>query len=148
MRIIYEDDDGGVVILEPSAWALANGWKLEQILAKDIPEGKSFETIENSEISSDRTYRDAWKKNGAKIEINMAKARQIHMDRIREVRNKELDKSDKALVREMESGGNLTNLRVARQKLRDIPQTMDLESAQTTDELKAKWPDDLPRPSI
>jgi hypothetical protein len=56
-RIIYPNDDGGVVILTPSP-----NWKgtLGELAAKDVPAGKSFKIVDGSEIPSDRTFRNAW----------------------------------------------------------------------------------------
>lgn len=55
-RIIYPSDEGGVIILIPADCGLT----IEQIAAKDVPEGKPFKIVDVSEIPSDRTFRDAW----------------------------------------------------------------------------------------
>ena len=79
------------------------------------------------------------------IVINMAKARGIHMDRIREVRNKELVKKDIDFMKALEvDDGSSTAIAAEKQVLRDIPQTFDL-TTDTPEELKENWPDGLPR---
>ena len=79
--------------------------------------------------------------------VDMAKARTIHMDVIRRARNKELAKEDVNYMKAMESGDASAQAAVAakKQTLRDIPATFDLTTGvTTTDQLKAKWPTELP----
>ena len=79
--------------------------------------------------------------------VDMAKARTIHMDVIRRARDKELAKEDVAYMKAMESGDTSAQAAVAtkKQTLRDIPATFDLTTGvATTDQLKAKWPSELP----
>jgi hypothetical protein len=79
------------------------------------------------------------------ITVNMAKARGIHMDKIRVVRNAELAAKDITFMRAVEAGDTSTQATIATEKqtLRDIPQTFDL-TTDTPEELKAKWPVQLP----
>jgi hypothetical protein len=58
-RIIYPNDDGGVSILIPTEEYLAEH-TIEELAAKDVPEGKPFKIVDVSEIPEDRTFRDAW----------------------------------------------------------------------------------------
>jgi len=79
------------------------------------------------------------------IVINMPKAREIQMDKIREVRNKELVKKDIEFMKALEADDDSHKaIAVEKQVLRDIPQTFDL-TTDTPEELKNKWPDELPR---
>lgn len=57
MRIIYPTDDGGVAVIIPAAEC---GLTIEEIAAKDVPAGKPFKIVEDSEIPTDRTFRNAW----------------------------------------------------------------------------------------
>ena len=77
--------------------------------------------------------------------INMAKARGVHMDKIRVVRNAELAKEDLNMLKALEDGdtSTQTTLNTKKQTLRDIPQTFDL-TTDTPVQLKAKWPSELP----
>jgi len=56
-RIIYPNDNGGVVVLIPSP-----NWTgtLEELASKDVPAGKPYKIVDGSEIPSDRTFRNAW----------------------------------------------------------------------------------------
>jgi hypothetical protein len=56
-RIIYPTDDGGVAIVIPAPEC---GLTIEQIAAKDVPQGKPYQIVDVSEIPSDRTFRNAW----------------------------------------------------------------------------------------
>ena len=56
-RIIYPTDDGGVAIIIPAAEC---GLTIEEIAAKDIPEGKPYKIVDASDIPEDRTFRNAW----------------------------------------------------------------------------------------
>ena len=58
-RIIYKQDNGIVAILVPTSDALQN-MTIEEIALKDVPTGKPYKIVNVSEISSDRTFRDAW----------------------------------------------------------------------------------------
>ena len=56
-RIIYPNDNGGVSILIPAAEC---GLTIEEIAAKDVPEGKPYKIVDVADIPTDRTFRDAW----------------------------------------------------------------------------------------
>lgn len=77
--------------------------------------------------------------------INLAKARGVHMDMIRVVRNNELVKLDAVYLRALEARDTPSQDAITTQKqtLRDIPQTFDL-TTQTPRQLMAKWPLELP----
>ena len=55
-RIIYPSDDGGVAIIIPADCGLT----IEEIAAKDVPEGKPFKIVDVADIPTDRTFRNAW----------------------------------------------------------------------------------------
>ena len=78
------------------------------------------------------------------FDINMPKARTIHMENIRIMRNEELVKQDVLFMRAIEDGDTDAQavIKTKKQELRDIPQTFDL-TTDTADELKDKWPEGL-----
>jgi len=81
------------------------------------------------------------------ISVNMTKARAIHMDRIRAVRNAELAKLDIPWMKAVEAGDTSSQATIATEKqtLRDIPATFDITTGvDTPEKLKAKWPSELP----
>ena len=56
-RIIYPTDEGGVAIIVPAPEC---GLTIEEITAKDVPEGKDYKIIDTADVPSDRTFRNAW----------------------------------------------------------------------------------------
>lgn len=58
-RIIYPNDDGGVSIIIPAPEYLETH-TIEELAAKDVPEGKPYKIVDVSDIPEDRTFRDAW----------------------------------------------------------------------------------------
>jgi hypothetical protein len=55
-RIIYQNDEGGISIIIPAECGLT----IEEIAAKDVPQGKEYHIVDVSEIPIDRTFRNAW----------------------------------------------------------------------------------------
>ena len=56
-RIIYPADEGGVAVIVPAPEC---GLTIEEIAAKDVPEGKPYKIVDVADIPTDRTFRDAW----------------------------------------------------------------------------------------
>ena len=56
-RIIYRDDTGKAHILIPAA---KESRTVEEIAKKDGPTGKKYKIVPVSDISSDRSFRNAW----------------------------------------------------------------------------------------
>jgi hypothetical protein len=56
-RIIYPTEDGGVAIIIPAPGC---GLSIEEIAAKDVPQGKPYKIVDVSDIPADRTFRNAW----------------------------------------------------------------------------------------
>lgn len=59
MKIIYKNESGGVSVITPSDEALSF-MTIDEIAKKDVPTGLPFRIVEDSEIPTDRTFRDAW----------------------------------------------------------------------------------------
>lgn len=59
-RIIYPTPEGGVAIIVPSPDCELT---IEEIAAKDVPEGIEFKIIDADDIPTDRTFRNAWEYN-------------------------------------------------------------------------------------
>ena len=65
MKIIYKNESGGVSILHPTDEALSF-MTIDEIAKKDVPTGLPYKIVEDSEIPTDRTFRDAWE-----VDINI-----------------------------------------------------------------------------
>jgi len=63
-RIIYKKDDGTVSIIVPIT---DSGLTVEQIALKDVPTGLKYKIVNVSDISSDRTFRNAWTIDDAEL---------------------------------------------------------------------------------
>ena len=59
MKIIYKNESGGVSILHHADEALSF-MTIDEIAKKDVPTGLPYKIVEDSEIPTDRTFRDAW----------------------------------------------------------------------------------------
>ena len=81
------------------------------------------------------------------VNVNMTKARAIHLADIRRVCDAELVKKDVPFMRAVEVGDTDAQATIATEKqvLRDIPATFDITTdVDTPEKLKAKWPTELP----
>lgn len=160
-RIIFKNLDGSIGIVIPSPKArgqiLLEKEKLDKegnvitpakyrdendiefsirIAMTDVPHGLDYRIVDASEIPEDRTFRDAWTDSANAVKVDMPKARQIHMNRIREKRNEKLAVLDIETLKGKD-------VQAQKQKLRDLPQALDLSKVKTPEELKALWPVEL-----
>ena len=112
-----------------------------------LPAGVAYRIIEANEIPTHRLFRNAWSDDGDEIAVDMSKARDIHMDDIRVDRDKKLTELDVTFMRAIEDDDSdaQSAASVEKQALRDIPETFDLSSASTPEQLTALWPEDLDR---
>jgi hypothetical protein len=154
--IIWTDSEtGGAVVLVPGD--LRPGYTTEaatiaRAIEKSAPEGVEHFIIEKASVAQTtgddtRYYRNAWVVVAGELKVDMPKARVIHMDKIRRVRNAELVKEDVTFMRAVEAGDASAQSTVATKKqvLRDIPATFDITTdVDTPEKLKAKWPTELP----
>ena len=65
-RIIYQTDDGEVVVIIPTDEALQSH-TIQEIAEKDVPAGKPYKIVSVDDIPSDRTFRNAWEANEADL---------------------------------------------------------------------------------
>jgi len=71
--------------------------------------------------------------------INMAKAREVHKNKIREARTPKLAELDIEFQKALETGASTTDIVARKQALRDAPADSAIASAVDTDALKAQW---------
>lgn len=130
MKIIYPNDTGGVSIIVPSLH-----WKgtMEELAQKDAPKGKPYKIVEDSEIPSDRAFRDAWE-NYEAITVSLVKAKEITKERLRRERKPLLEEQDILFMRAVETSQDKSAIVIEKQRLRDITALVD--DATTLDELK------------
>lgn len=56
-RIIFQNDEGGISIVVP---APGTGLTLQEVIEKSVPHGVPYKIVNESDIPSDRTFRNAW----------------------------------------------------------------------------------------
>lgn len=132
-RIIYEQDDGTVAIVIPSP-----RWKgtLEELASQVVPQGVSWEVVPTDTIPSDRTFRNAWKRD---LTVDMPKAREIVKAKLRVDRAPLLAALDVEYMRALEQGDKATEADVVarKQALRDATDDPAIVDAKTPEDLKA-----------
>ena len=64
MRILFKQDDGTVAIIVPVLTEINpdtdKPYTIEEIAAKDVPTGYKYKIVEDSDVPTDRSFRNAW----------------------------------------------------------------------------------------
>ena len=149
-RIVYTRADGGCSIVTPAPHGQRDGENddafLARVLASLPADVRDVRVVDASEIPADRTFRNAWRNNGAgKPEVDMPAARELWRERMRAARAPKLTALDVEYQRADEAGDTTRKAGVAehKQALRDVTTDPHIEAATTPDELKAVWPEAL-----
>ena len=108
-------------------------------------DGNSIETSKATSKPSDRHFRNAWTLSGTVISEDLATARTIFKDKIREVRKPLLEAEDVVYMKALEADdASAKTASVAKKKkLRDAPAASAIENADTIAKLKAAWDTDV-----
>lgn len=124
MYIIYEGIDGSVAISVLSEEGKECIDKVVQQFRGAHPDGfyPKFSVVEKIDAPESRQFRNAWKKEGNRIVVDIGKAKEIHLNRIREERNKRLEALDREQLKVMIDAEKLKEIEKQKQVLRDIPQ--------------------------
>ena len=104
-------------------------------------DGNSIETSKATSKPSDRHFRNAWTLSGTVISEDLATAKTIFKDKIREVRKPLLEEQDVLFMKAMEDGDSTEQSTIASKKkeFRDAPAASAITNATTITELKAAW---------
>ena len=94
------------------------------------------------EVPAERTFRGAWEANTGigVISVDMAAAKDIWRDKIRQARTEPLVALDTAYMKALETGADTTQIVADKQALRDAPSDPAIDSATTPEELAAVQP--------
>ena len=94
------------------------------------------------EVPAERTFRGAWEANAdtGVISVDMAAARDIWRDKIRQARTEPLAALDTAYMKALETGADTTQIIADKQALRDAPTDPAIDAATTPEELAAVQP--------
>lgn len=90
-------------------------------------------------VPANRDFRGAWSLSGSVISEDMAKAKEIFKDKIREVRKPLLEAKDVELMKALEAGDSTTAIAAAKDALRDAPAAAAIDAATDIAGLKAAW---------
>ena len=94
------------------------------------------------EVPAERTFRGAWEANAGTgvISVDMAAARDIWRDKIRQARTEPLEALDTAFMKALETRADTTQITADKQALRDAPTDPAIDAATTPEELAAVQP--------
>ena len=132
-KVIFTNSDGTVSIMTPIEGTA------EECAKRDLPDGTSYEIVDDSVIPTDRSFRNAWKQNSKTIETDMAKAREIHKTNIREARVAKFAELDVEFQKALETSSDTTAIVAKKQALRDAPAASGISTAASEADLKAQW---------
>lgn len=103
-----------------------------------LGETTGYRKINATELPKDRYFRDAWTDSGFGIKVDIAKAKEIHKDKLRAERSPLLAELDVAYMRADEAGDEKLKAEIIskKQALRDITKHSDFERAKTPEQIK------------
>jgi hypothetical protein len=104
---------------------------IEEVAKKDVPAGVAYTIVNDEDVPSDRTFRNAWKHD---LTVDFPKAQALTKDRLRHDRTPLLEAQDVLFQRALETGQNATAIVKEKQRLRDVTKLVD--TATTLDALK------------
>jgi hypothetical protein len=108
-RIIYQNSEGGVSVIIPT--------ESVELALKDVPEGVAYEIVEDDAIPSDRFFRNAWVANGAAVDVDLDKAKDIGHDIRRTQRAEEFKPFDEIIAKQI-PGLDATEAEASRAQIR------------------------------
>jgi len=128
-RIIYQNSEGGVSVIIPT--------ESVELALKDVPEGVAYEIVEDDAIPADRFFRNAWVANGAAVDVDLDKAKDIGHDMRRAARAEEFAPLDAVIAKQI-PGTSATEAEVARQEIRDkyAAIQVEIDAAEDPDQIK------------
>lgn len=149
-RLLFTRADGGLSVFAAAPDTRLDGETEEECLVRLMPmvvpaDAAAPRIVDIGDLPSGTGFRDAWRDNGVSVQVDMERAREMHMDRIRKSRDTALKALDIDYMRTLEQGDTAAQQAIAseKQRLRDIPETFDLGVHATPESLAAAWPDGL-----
>jgi len=120
--IIFTNDNGGVSVCIPTGEI-----SIEAVLAKDCPKGAMI--VEQSSLPNQHNdFFDAWELVDGKVEVSLAKAKEITKKRLRAEREPLLAAQDVAFQRAQEANADTTAIVAEKNRLRDVTSLADAET--------------------
>lgn len=130
--IIYPNPEGGICLVMPTGEL-----PIEEVAAKDVPEGVPYKIVEGDELPEDHTFFNAWEYQDAAV-VNMDKAKSIGHDMRRAKRAEEFAPHDAVIAKQI-PGADAKKAEEARQEIRERYAKIQvaINAATDTDEIKA-----------
>ena len=93
-------------------------------------------------LPTERTFREAWEADASAgvISVDMAVAKDIWRDKIRQARTEPLAALDTTYMKALETSASTTQIIADKQALRDAPTHADIDASTTPEELAAVQP--------
>jgi hypothetical protein len=129
-QIIYQNSEGGVSVIIPT--------ESVELALKDVPAGVPYEIVDIADIPSDRFFRNAWVANGAAVDVDLDKAKDIGHDMRRTKREAEFAPFDAIIMKQI-PGNSAAEAEASRQEIRFKYALIQdaINVAETTDEIKS-----------
>lgn len=144
-KIIFTRPDGGLSVVTP----VINSYPQREDITEAEAEQRAWNKLPADAINpqwvtadaipADRSFRNAWKDGGGKVDHDMAKCREITRNVLREKRAPLMAALDVEYMRADEAGNAAEKLRIAaeKQRLRDITKNPAIDAAVKPEDLKA-----------
>ena len=132
-KIIFLDpEEGTLAVVHPTGEV-----PIEQLAGIVVPEGVSYQIVDDDTIPSDRTFRDAWVNNGSTVSEDLEKSKQIGHQYRRAKRAEEFAPHDDVIAKQI-PGADTDAAEAARADIRTKYATMqtEIDAATTTAEIK------------
>jgi hypothetical protein len=120
--IIFTNELGGVSVCIPTGEL-----PIEQVQLKDTPKGSLI--VNQSDLPNQHNdFFNAWELVSGKVEVNLAKAKELTKKRLRAERESLLQAQDVAFQRALEAGADTKAIVAEKNRLRDITSLADAET--------------------
>lgn len=120
--IIFTNDNGGVSVCIPTGEL-----PIEAVQDKDTPKGSLIVNIVDLP-NQYNDFFDAWELVDGKVEVSLAKAKEITKKRLRSERTPLLQAQDVAFQRALETGADTSAIVAEKARLRDVTTLADAET--------------------
>ena len=144
--IVYSSPDDTVSVIHPQAGPRASNEAefdfLTRLAEMKLPDKTPYIFVNETDLPN--LFSKAWKIVDTAVVIDMDIAKQLHLDRMRDVRRPIMELLDVAYMRSDEIDDHNEKKRIAgrKQALRDVT-NIDLSNAKTPAELVQIWPEIL-----
>lgn len=143
-KIVYTNEEGMLCVVHPNPEYLAS--HTMQDLAESL-NLSNYRIVNASDIPEDRYFRNAWKQESNKVDVDVDKAKDIHIDKLREERNERLKELDVSfqIAMEQQSTQEMSEIASYKQELRNMPETalQDLAGIEDLEQIKNYRPECL-----